>query len=338
MRHKIAQIIAILSYYTGIIRLFYYLNRKSKRIVTFHNVMPKYLLPYGKKIGLTDTEESFRFKVKEIRRYFNLNVDLSDKRSVTITFDDGYKNQAEVAGKILKEEGDIPAIIFASGKNIDNTDPLKALVVDLHFHWTLLAPDGVYTIMSDDGSKTDFTLTSSNRDEIWQKVIWPNFTKDGINKGNRSLSQLDHLFPFSDILNVCSPEYLRLRLTGITCNDMEKLQKKGWLIGWHTYEHFPLSKLTESQKKQEIMSAPDVMKKIVFSYPYGEDASVDLESIKIAKDCGYPCAVSNLLDSDKVGNFFLPRFMLDDNRYLLHFELSGLKYFLIRRKLLPIVI
>ena len=55
MKHKIILLIAFLFYYVGIIRLFYFLNRKAKRIITFHNVIPANLLPQGKMIGLTDT-------------------------------------------------------------------------------------------------------------------------------------------------------------------------------------------------------------------------------------------------------------------------------------------
>lgn len=67
MRQSITIFIAILSYYSGLTRLFYHLNRKAKRIITFHNVMPFSTLPSGRSIGLTDTEETFRKKVKTIR-------------------------------------------------------------------------------------------------------------------------------------------------------------------------------------------------------------------------------------------------------------------------------
>lgn len=56
MKHIIVKILAFLCYFLGIDSIFYYLNRKAKRIITFHNVMPEHLLPEGQRIGLTETE------------------------------------------------------------------------------------------------------------------------------------------------------------------------------------------------------------------------------------------------------------------------------------------
>lgn len=336
MKVKAIKFVAFVMYYLGITRLFYLLNFKAKRIITFHNVIPHQLLPCGRNIGLTDTEESFRFKIRQIKRFLKITVDLFDGVGATITFDDGYKNQSEIAGRILNEEGNIPAIIFASGRNIGNVDPSKALIVDLLMHWTSLAPNGLYRLTSKDGVNIDFELTFINREQIWKKIIWPNFTKDGESKGRCLLLQLDKLYSIKKVLKKCCPDYLRLRLTGINNYDIITLQNKGWLIGWHTQEHFPLSKLPDvSSLEYEIGSCPDYMKKVVFSYPYGEEASVDKQCIEFAKANGFPCAVSNLPDSDNWSGFFLPRFTLSNNMYLLHFELSGLKYFIKKKKLLP---
>ena len=123
---------------------------------------------------------------------------------------------------------------------------------------------------------------------------------------------------------------------GFTLAEIKAIRKEGWIVGWHTDEHFPLSKLSREQKCHEISEAASKeMLHYVLSYPYGEMQAVDAECIEIAKTAGYPCAVSNLPDPNTLtGRFFLPRFTLPDNKYLLHFELSGLKYFLKNRKLL----
>lgn len=334
MKQRIILVLAILSYYLGVIRLFYWLNSKVKRIVTFHNVIPKQLLPSGKSIGLTDTVESFRFKIREIKKVSRISNDLKDSDSITITFDDGYKNQYEVASQILKEEGNLPAIFFVSGRNIDNADPTKALIVDLLLHWTLLAPNGNYSLYTNDNRPLSFELSDTNRMLIWQTYIWPLFTKDVKKLGRGVLAQLDSLYSIQEIFNQCSSEYLRLRLTGINKREMNFLHQSGNLIGWHTHEHFPLSKLTFSEQWKEISCNDSSMREVVFSYPYGEEKSVDLNSIKISEALGYPCAVSNISGSQNTGRFFMPRFALHDNKYLLHFELSGLKYFLQKRKLL----
>ena len=338
MKHKIIEILAFLCYWTGIDALFYFLNRKTKRILTFHNVMPEHLLPEGKRIGLTDNEDEFRLMIREIMKRYKISNDILDARTATITFDDGYKNQCECGGRILKEFG-VPGVIFTAGKVINNGNPHEALVVDLLLHWTELADDGCYTVAMI--QPEPIVLTADNRGHVWQRYIWPTFVKDSESKGQRLLDALDAVYPIKNALAKCSDEYLRLRLTGITDADIADLRAKGWQVGWHTYSHYPLSSLTVEDQKREIAElAPADMKQVVFSYPYGELASVDTDSIRVAEEAGYPCAVSNVpVHNDMMGHHFLPRTMLFKTytKYQIHFELSGAKYFIQNKKLLPIV-
>ena len=336
MKHRITRIIAFLCYFLGFDALFYWLNRDVKRIITFHNVISAALLPQGKQIGLTDTEESFRQKVRFLKSRFEIGNDLSNPRQATITFDDGYLNQYEVAGSILKEEGNLPAIIFAAGRMIDNAEPSQDLVVDILLHWIQLAPDSRYMLNGNYAVEKYFELTATNRMAIWSRVMWPSFCNDSVSKGHDLLAELDKQYAIKNIFFCCSDEYIRLRMSGITSDAMKTLTGRGWQIGWHTYEHFPLSKLSADEKRKEITETPAEMKSIVFSYPYGELNSVDKESILMVETAGYPCAVSNLNGQNLLtGKYFMPRFMLDGTIYQWHMELSGLKYFLRTRKSLP---
>lgn len=338
MKHKIVEILAFLCYWTGIDALFYFLNRRAKRIITFHNVMPEHLLPEGKRIGLTDNEDEFRLMIREIMKRYKVSNDILDARTATITFDDGYKNQCECGGRILKEFG-VPGVIFTTGKVMNNGNPYEALVVDLLLHWTELADNGSYVISQIQQDAIE--LSADNRGQVWQKYIWPAFVKDSESKGQDLLEALDSVYPIKNVLAKCSSEYLRLRMTGITDADIADLRAKGWLVGWHTYSHYPLSSLSAEEQKREIAElAPNDMKSVVFSYPYGELASVNTDSIRVAEEGGYPCAVSNVSEhNDMMSIHFLPRIMLFKtyNKYLLHFQLSGAKYFLQNKKLLPII-
>lgn len=336
MKQKIVLLIAMFCYWTGIVWLFYKLNRHGKRIITFHNVIPESLFPDGQIIGLTNTEETFRSIIRVIKSHFNISTDVLDSTTATLTFDDGYKNQLEVAGKILNEEGEIPAIVFIAGRMIDNNNEFDCLIVDRLLHWTWLAPCGHYSITQD--TTIVFEMTKENRTDIWEYVIWPAFCNDFDSKGERLMDQLDKQYGNANIMNVCDGEYTRLRLQGIGAADMERYEKKGWLFGWHTQNHYPLSKLSTKEKREEIKPQTDKMKSIVFSYPYGELESVDAECLHIAEIVGYPSAVSNVGEANLLmGKFFIPRMMLSSNFYLCNLELCGLKYFLKTRRLLPIL-
>ena len=337
MKHKFLVAIAALCYWLGLDSLFYWLNRKKKRIITFHNVMPEDLLPFGKEIGLTDAADVFRKKIRIIKERFEVNTDLFDAKSVTITFDDGYLNQAEVAGRILDEEGNLPAIVFVAGRMLNQAKAEECLVIDRILHWTFLAPDGHYKLACPCAVMSNFELNPSNRQQIWQQCILPSFFRDSHAKGFSLLSELDSQYSMNKIFKECDETYLRLRLTGLSDTIVDQLRSKGWIVGWHTQEHYPLSQLSLEQKVMEIDKlAPPTMKNHVFSYPYGELNSVDADSIRIAKDAGYPYAVSNVSDANEfIGNHFMPRMMLmTDNKYLIHLELSGLKHFIKSKKLL----
>ena len=320
MKRILLKIFAVCAYWMGVDALFYKLNKPAKRIVTFHNVLPDEIFVGNTANGVSCSASAFRLIVRELRKRWKFSTDLFDAKTLTITFDDGYLNQYEVAAKILKEEGEIPAVLFASG---DVTDG-KTLVIDQILHWVSYAPKLVLR-----------QLGYETAHDAWVKDLWFQFLADSKERGRGLLKRLDALCPYDQILTALSPEYRRLRLGGITKEQLDDLRRRGWVIGWHTKSHYPLSKLTSAEKRDEI-APPDEFKRAPFSFPYGEMQSVDEEAIKIAETCGYPCAVSNTTDPTPWhGCYFLPRSSLHADRYLLHFELSGCKYFLKYRKLLP---
>lgn len=334
MKRHLVYLIAVLAYYTGIVSLFYRLNRRTKRIITFHNVLPEGILPDGKKIGIVDTEIEFRHKIREICRRFQISNDFADSETATITFDDGYHNQWETVGKVLNEEGKIPAVVFISGKLFGCDNSSGALVIDKLMHWVELAPAGKYMLSG--SANRCFDLTDDNRREIWQNLIWKEFRKDSGRKGEQLLACLDEQYSMDEIFRQCDKQYLRLRLTGINRQDIESMRQVGWQVGWHSYSHYPLSMLSMTDLHSEFASAPEFMLQVPMSFPYGEMESVNHTVIDCCKKAGFPAAVSNLPDPTLLsGKYFLPRFTLDSNRYILHFELSGFKYFLRSGHLLP---
>lgn len=339
LKKRIIRLIAILSCYIGIIDLFYFLNRRAKRVITFHNIIPAELLPRGKKIGLVDTTDEFTAIIKEVIKRFPINNDFNNPRSITFTFDDGYLNQSESTFSILKSINNSTATIFLSKQLLNNTEAKDALIIDLLMHWIELSPNGNYKLPKELYSNELFSISTDNRQEVWQNIIWPAFNRDNKTKGRELLLNLHNQYPISDILSKCEQEYLRLRLCGISEHNVEKLQRNGWIIGFHTISHYPLSKLSEEEQHNEIIPSHDFMKSAPFSYPYGELNTVSESTIGIVKKNGYSCAFSNLPYINKyTGKYFMPRLTLSSDKYLLHFELSGLKHFLTTGRLLPVFV
>lgn len=180
-------------------------------------------------------------------------------------------------------------------------------------------------------------VDETNRLRLWVELIWPLFNEDGANKGDRLIEAMDAAYPFGKIFQSLDAEYLKQRMTGVSRGQIEEMLAAGWKVGWHTQSHYPLSKLSEEEMRKELTPPPEFAGEVL-SYPYGEDMSVTEREIKYAESIKYPAAVSNTNSSrHNRSKFFLPRMALQSDKYMLHFELSGLKHFLKHGRLLPVV-
>ena len=325
IKPKVTNIVAFICYWTGADVLFYWLNRKAKRIVTFHNVLPDEWIKEVPSVGCMESVSAFTRILDIVAQRFSFSTNLNDSRSVTVTFDDGYLNQYEIAAEILRRKG-IPAVLFMTG-NLVGATPTESLVIDKILLWNQFAPDSAV-------EKVFGNVVP--RDVLWMKYIQPSYREDWRNRGVRFLEKLESAYAIADILQKLPQEWVRLRFTGISKKQIDDLRSRGWKVGWHTKTHFPLGMLDAEGKRWELDS-PDEYICECLSYPYGDIEAIGEESLSIASELGYPCALSNDPGySIHRSNYFRQRFMLlDGNRYMVHFVLSGAKYFLKFGKLLP---
>lgn len=323
-------------------RLAYFLNRNRKRTITFHNVLTDDVFFSNVANGVSNSLSQFKTIIDEISKRFKFSLDLDDPKTVTITFDDGYRNQVEVAAPYLISRG-IPAYLFVSGallKSIDHQLPVtkigegKALVIDLLLHWVGYAPNGTYSVRF--GNKDEsLELCDNDRLTVWSTVVWPAFVDDAKSKGEDVLKVLDAAYPMDRIIKSLPERYVEQRLKGPKDAQLIELMHKGWQIGWHTFSHYPLSLLSHDEKVEELTPDHRCMSKVL-SFPYGGPKEVDSDSLEIIKSIGFEDAVSNVNTKNELtSSFFRSRMSLPSNKVMLHFELSGLKHLIKYRKLLP---
>ena len=328
---RITSFVARVSWWTGVVHFFYFLNRRRKRIITFHNVLRDVLWREGMANGVSCNESEFREIVKECGRRFGFSTDLFDASTLTITFDDGYQNQYSTAFRVLRELN-IPAYVFVSG-GLDD----KPLVIDRLLVWVAEVPDGRYVFDFNARHHELVLEDKASRREAWIKTLWHLFIDDNDTKGNGLLATLDALFPLTEIRHRLPPDYWTERCTGISEDELSEMRSAGWKVGWHTANHYPLGRLSDEEVKEEL-GAPPIFMDVCFSFPYGGDQTVDDRSLEAVKRAGFPCAVSNTTVSrNNSSRWFMPRMQLVADRYLLHFQLSGLHHFLKYRKLLPMI-
>ena len=311
---NIKRICEYVGYWSGLDALFYWLNRKAKRVLTFHNVLPDELFSQAPIVGPIDKLSDFKRIVEIVGERFPYSVDVNDPKTATITFDDGYMNEYEIAGKWLMDK-DIPAIMFVSGKMI-NTESNNCLAVDKALLWCCCAK-----------------LPKTER--VWEGGWHQEFEKDDDSRGEKIVVRMEALCSFVSIMKELPKEWIRLRLSGVKQTHLEELKRHGWIIGWHTYSHFPLGGLSENEQKKEL-TVTEEFASLPMSYPYGTEPSVTDKTCEVAKKVGFPCAFSNDPDFSHLrSNFYRMRFTLTSDKYDIHFQLSGLKYFLKFCKLLP---
>lgn len=334
-------LIAKICYFLQLHRLAYFLNRNRKRLITFHNVLTDDVFVNNVANGVSCSLSCFKTIIEEISRYFDFSLNLDDAKTVTITFDDGYRNQVEIVAPYLMSKG-IPAYIFVSGQLLPpdedaisgRNETARPLTIDLLLHWVSYAPNGEYDLYFA-GKKHFFQLFDHNRQQIWSSVLWPAFLNDSDSKGVALLDVLDSAYPISAILKELPEKYVAQRLGCVLVKQLDELRSKGWEIGWHTYSHYPLSKLTYEEKVLELISDKRCTSKVL-SFPYGGPQEVDKDCLEIAQFQNYSTAVSNVnIATDLTGVWFRSRMALSSNPILLHFELSGLKHLIKYRKLLP---
>ena len=109
--------------------LFPYFFPKKYAVLTYHdfttktpeNNMQKNIDEFKKEMKYLKKHNYKTLTLKDVECYMNKKCDLP-RKSVLITFDDGWKNEYELALPILKEY-DFNAVIFYLGEKIDKSDP-----------------------------------------------------------------------------------------------------------------------------------------------------------------------------------------------------------------------
>ena len=329
MKCKIVAWVERLAYWLGIDALFYWLNRGAKRVVAFHNVLPDELMRPEDGGGICFRASEFRLAIRELKKHFSFSVDQEDDSTLTLTFDDGYLNQYETAAQILQEEGNIPAMLFVSGSLIGSKGYENCLVIDKILQWQKLVPLEVVEKL--------FGRSFGSRMGLWSEALLPAFAEDAEQKGRGLLARLEAAYAVSHAMSERNPEFVRLRFDGVTSEQIADLRRRGWKVGYHTYSHYPVSRLSDEDVRKELTPVDPEMLKVPFAYPYGNEDFVSERDERIVESLGYPCAYS--CGAEMTGRygrrFFLRRMMPPIDKYRLHFELSGLRHFLKYRKLLP---
>ena len=265
--------------------------------VNFHYVRESYDLPYKSIFG--HTPKSFRSQVEKLNKLGSfvsqkqiidhLNFGKSiPSNSILLTFDDGLKEQYEIANQILKEMG-IPALYFVNPSNV--IDNKVSTVHQIHLLRSYIQTKQMSAYVKKETG--DFTLSAIEKSKAEKHYNYDekavahfkyalNFKLDYQKKAKLIQILFDNYFNNEE--KSASDLYMNLE-------QIKSLAKSGEL-GSHTFNHLPLGKININDAKLQITKAQDFFIKFVgshaqaISYPYGSYESVNKKIADFARIAG----------------------------------------------------
>ena len=300
-------------------------------IVMYHYVRNIKKSKYPNLKGLEFSD--FRKQIIYLKKNFNIlsnnqfieilnSRKISKKKSILLTFDDGYRDHFEYVFPFLKKQN-VPAVFYPPIMCVKN----KAVL---------------------DVNKIHFILEKEeNRDKILdliflyvKKILNKNPQQIGIEKINL-LSRYDdkktilikrllqHHLPlpyrkkiadtiFKDIVNYSEEEFSKILY--MNKNNIQELYKNNFSIGSHGYNHYWWGKINKNEQEMEIKKSINYFKKIkVFDknfsvcYPYG---SYNLQTLNLLNKYKIKFALTTKVgkvNNKNLANVFeLPRFDTND--------------------------
>jgi peptidoglycan/xylan/chitin deacetylase (PgdA/CDA1 family) len=262
----------------------------------------------------------------------NLKDNKVPRRSVVITFDDGYADNL-LNAKPLLEAYDLPATIFVSTSFIDT---------DKEFWWDYLErllfmpctlPKNLTTnvdgkeLLLEIGGHSNLTAEDLNKYRSWN--VLNEYDPTPRHQLYRKLCELlrplreeprldflNQLSPFLGAINEARPSHLTLRI-----HELRQLAQGHLIqIGAHSATHSVLANLSGEELRSEIRHSKRKLEEILdrqvttFSYPYGSASDYNAETKAEVHSAGFICACANVAGkvSKSANRWELPRFIVRD--------------------------
>jgi peptidoglycan/xylan/chitin deacetylase (PgdA/CDA1 family) len=259
------------------------------RILAYHRVLDDVAddFPFDRDV-ISCSSDEFRCEMEFVARNFDVvtfkdiaeNGAESYRCPLIITFDDGYKDNYDIAFSILKEVG-IPAVFYVTTDYIDgNSIP-----------WW----DEVTYLCGRGGGKV---LSVCRGERLFARTMGEDMLPELLDHC-KSVSDEERIELLEKIRNVGAEDIPAVQ-RGLMMNwdNVRELAGAGMEIGSHTVSHPMLRNIDNKEKlRNEIVDSKEKIEKEIksgvysFSYPVGRKSSADADIVDMVIDAGYNFAV-----------------------------------------------
>lgn len=290
----------------GIERLFSVASKNNKLILVYHGVVEQ---PNAKVSVGPISLKQFTQHLAYFKRNFNLvsletifdmyrNDFVPNKKTIALTFDDGYENNYSNAYPLLKQS-EIPATIFVVSENIEMEDRIT-----WYDFLDLVKPDLELTKVNFEIIKVSPQRTISNLKDLVKSL--------DIERRTALFAEIKKQLPNKNYLAQYPREHWRL----MNKNELRVLSDSGIIeIGAHTQHHPNLGSIPSEWVYKEVSECKrilsDLLQKEIKSIAFPDGSYTD-EVKNICLSVGYEnlLAVDYRCSSDKNDKNILPRYCL----------------------------
>lgn len=290
---------------------------------------------------LSVTPQHFAEHLEVLRGQYNLLTlkdlqqglctDSMPRKTVVITFDDGYSDNLYEA-KPLLERYDVPATVFVTTGKIDGSrefwwDELEAMLLE-----SATLPDRLVFKLKDktyswklDAEKTEHT--SSEADQRWNVTMksYPTPLHKVYQELAPVLKGVEESVResvFQDLSRLAGvPRHVRYTHRTLRREELIRLEDGGLVeVGAHCVTHSVLALQPSEVQRQELVGSKKTLEEILgkpvssFAYPFGTLSDYTPDTVEIVRQAGFNCACSNFFGV--VGRssdlFQLPRALVRD--------------------------